>query len=76
MPRLAILFGVLLILVGIGGYALGGVNKGFELWKYLGLVVLGLLVFETLMTRRMVNLQKKVDVASAGLPPGPAAAAA
>ena len=27
MPRLAILFGVLLILVGIGGYTLGGENK-------------------------------------------------
>jgi hypothetical protein len=37
--------------------ALGGVNKGVELWKWLGLGVLALLVFETLMTRRMVRLQ-------------------
>ena len=37
--------------------ALGGVNKGVELWKWLGLGVLALLVFETLMTRRMIRLQ-------------------
>jgi hypothetical protein len=54
--------------------AVGGVNKGTDLWPILGLAVLGLLVFETLMTRRMVNLQKKVDVASSGLPTAPASA--
>ena len=38
--------------------ALGGVNTGAELWKWLALSVLGLLVFETLMTRRIVRLQE------------------
>lgn len=56
--------------------ALGGENKGFEMWPLLGFAVLALLVFETLMTRRMINLQKQVDVAGAGLPTPPAAAAA
>jgi hypothetical protein len=55
--------------------AVGGVNKGFELWPWLGVGVLGLLVFETVMTRRMVNLQNKVDVAGSGLPTPSAAAA-
>jgi hypothetical protein len=46
--------------------ALGGVNKGVELWKWLGLGVLALLVFETLMTRRMVRLQEtRADLAGA-----------
>jgi hypothetical protein len=49
--------------------AVGGINRGSDIWKYLGLVVLGLLTFETFMTRRMVNLQKQVDVANAGLAP-------
>ncbi len=50
----------------VGG-VLGGVNKGNELWPYLGIVVLALLVFETVMTWRMADRQKKVDVAAAGL---------
>jgi hypothetical protein len=37
--------------------ALGGSGDGVELWKWLGVGVLGLLVFETVMTRRMVRLQ-------------------
>jgi hypothetical protein len=44
--------------------ALGGAGEGVELWKWLGVGVLGLLVFETVMTRRMVRLQEgRADVA-------------
>jgi hypothetical protein len=54
--------------VGAGDLAsaLGGVNRGAELWRWLGLGVLALLVFETIMTRRMVRLQ--VGSAAAGTP--------
>jgi hypothetical protein len=45
------------------GAALGGVNQGAELWKWLALGVLALLVFETVMTRRMVRLQAAPDAA-------------
>ena len=49
---------------------LGGATQGVELWKWLGLGVLALLVFETVMTRRMVRLQaQRVDVA--GVVPAP-----
>ena len=37
--------------------ALGGKASGAELWRWLALGVLGLLVFETVMTRKMVALQ-------------------
>lgn len=47
--------------------ALGGVNKGVELWKWLGLGVLALLVFETFMTRRMVRLQAGSAAAPAAI---------
>ena len=44
-----------------------GVNKGVELSPFLGLGILALLVFETFMTWRMGDRQKKVDTAAAGL---------
>jgi hypothetical protein len=37
--------------------ALGGATSGAELWRWLALAVLALLVFETVMTRRMIGLQ-------------------
>ena len=43
---------------------LGGESRGAELWKWLALGVLGLLVFETVMTRRMVRLQDAPAVAA------------
>jgi hypothetical protein len=39
------------------GSALGGAPSGAELWRWLALGVLGLLVFESVMTRKMVALQ-------------------
>jgi hypothetical protein len=43
---------------------LGGESQAVELWKWLGVGVLALLVFETVMTRRMVRLQaERADVA-------------
>jgi hypothetical protein len=50
--------------------ALGGVNQGAELWKWLALGVLALLVFETLMTRRMARLQAAPDAAPLVHSPG------
>ncbi|HWE04880.1 MAG TPA: BatA domain-containing protein [Tepidisphaeraceae bacterium] len=44
-------------------------DKGMEIWKVLALFVLASLVAETYMTYRMTNLQKKIDVAGAGLTP-------
>ena len=37
--------------------ALGGTSAGAELWRWLALGVLGLLVFESVMTWRMASLQ-------------------
>jgi hypothetical protein len=46
---------------------LGGTSTGAELWRWLALGVLGLLVFETVMTRKMVGLQAPMtDLAHAG----------
>ncbi|MDB5356745.1 MAG: hypothetical protein JWN24_3198 [Phycisphaerales bacterium] len=42
-------------------------DKGIEMWKWLGGLVLLSLVAETFMTYRMAGLQQKVDVTGAGL---------
>ena len=42
-------------------------NTGSDIWKWLALFVLLNLMAETWMTWRMVGLQKKVDVAGAGM---------
>lgn len=42
-------------------------NTGSDIWKWLALFVLFNLIVETWMTYRMVGLQKKVDVAGAGV---------
>ncbi|HEY8667931.1 MAG TPA: BatA domain-containing protein [Tepidisphaeraceae bacterium] len=48
--------------------ALGTATPGTEIWPYLAFSVLGLLLLETLLTKRMVRLQSTVDVTTAGLP--------
>ena len=42
-------------------------DKGIEFWKYLAFFVLASLIAETYITYRMTGLQKKIDVAGAGM---------
>src|SRR6185437_8049803 len=48
-------------------YIITRIDEGMDIWKYLaGFVVLSMCL-ETYMTYRMASLQKKIDVAGAGL---------
>jgi len=45
-----------------------------EIWGLLAVVLLASLLVETFITYRLISSQKRVDVASAGLPPAHMAA--
>jgi hypothetical protein len=47
--------------------ALGAQNRGTELWPYLALGVIGMLVLETFLTRRILRLQVDGKIAGAKL---------